>query len=176
MADKTEVKQRRDELYRQRYEAVRAWIVKTRFRRACFTFVYKILPYFVFAGYAALLGVLFIRRDERLLRCIAVPLFMFATLSAARRLLDRPRPYERFDITPIFPKNKKGQSFPSRHTASAAVIAMAFLYVSVPLGAAYTVIALLIAASRAAGGVHFPRDVAAGFIYAVICGAALFIL
>ena len=167
---------KRSVLYEQRFGAVREWITKSRARKLCFAFVYKVLPIVVFAGYAALLAFLFFRRDERLINCAAVPLFMFVTLSIARYLLNFERPYERYDIKPIYPKDKKGQSFPSRHTASAAVIAMTFLYVSPPLGAAFAVIALLIAASRAAGGVHFPRDVAAGLIYAVLCGAVLFLI
>ena len=94
---------------------------------------------------------------------------------AARYLLNFPRPYEKYDITPIFPKNTVGKSFPSRHTASAAVIAGAFLYVSLPLGAVFLVIALLIAASRVVGGVHFTRDVAAGVLYALLCSAVYFL-
>lgn len=109
--------------------------------------------------------------DIRIIKCIAVPAFMFITLSAARHIMNFPRPYEKYEITPIIPKNKKGRSFPSRHTASAAVIGVTFLYVFPPLGIVFLIIAAFVGISRAVCGVHFPRDVIAGYLYAMICGA-----
>ena len=162
-------------MYKQRFEKTKAWVTANKHRLAAFTFIYKYLPAVVFAAYPLMLAYLFFTKDSRLLKCVAVPLFMFATLSAARYLLNFPRPYEKYDITPIFPKNTVGKSFPSRHTASAAVIAGAFLYVSLPIGAVFLVIALLIAASRVVGGVHFTRDVAAGVLYALLCSAVYFL-
>ena len=157
-------------MYKQRYDKVKTWILAKKRRQVLFAFIYKYLPYSVFAGYALLLAYLFFTKDGRLFICIAVPLFMFATLSAVRNFLDLERPYEKYDITPIYKKDTKGHSFPSRHTASAAVIGATFLYVSMPLGAVFLTIALLIALSRIAAGVHFPRDAAAGFLYALLCG------
>ena len=109
--------------------------------------------------------------DIRIIKCIAVPAFMFITLSAARHIMNFPRPYEKYEITPIIPKDKKGRSFPSRHTASAAVIGVTFLYISPPLGVVFLVIAVFVGISRAVCGVHFPRDVIAGYAYALLCGA-----
>lgn len=161
--------------YKESFEKRRDWLTSQKSRITVFEFIYKHLPKFVFAAYPILLIYLFIRRDERLIRCIAVPLFMFITLSAARYLINKERPYEKYDITPIFPKDTKGKSFPSRHTASAAVIAVTFLYISLPLGIIFLIISALIAASRVIGGVHFPRDVIAGVVYALLCGILLFV-
>ena len=72
------------------------------------------------------------------------------------------------------PKNTKGKSFPSRHTASAAVIAMTLLYVNIPVGIVFLAIALLIGISRICARVHFPRDVAAGYLYSVIMSVLFF--
>lgn len=157
------------------YERAMSAVTKTPARKAAFGAVYKGLPAVMFAAYPLLLVYLFITRDARLIKVVLVPLFMFLTLSAARYFINAPRPYEVYDITPIYAKDTKGKSFPSRHTASAAVIAMAFLSVSPLLGAPFLLAALLIAASRVLGGVHFPKDVIAGVLYAVACGAALFL-
>ena len=161
--------------YKESFEKRKDRITSNKSRLTAFAFIYKYLPTVVFAAYPILLIYLFARHDERLIRCIAVPLFMFITLSEARYLINKERPYEKYDITPIFPKDTKGKSFPSRHTASAAVIAVTFFYISLPLGVTFLIISALIAASRVIGGVHFPRDVIAGIVYALLCGVLLFI-
>ena len=163
-------------MYKERFERTKSYITASPVRSALFTFVYKYLPAAVFVSYPALLGFLLFTKDTRLIACVAVPLFMFVTLSAARHLLDLPRPYEKYDITPIIAKDKTGHSFPSRHTASAAAVAAAFWYVSLPFGIAMMAAAVLIGASRVIGGVHFFRDVAAGFLYALLCGAVYFFI
>ncbi len=65
---------------------------------------------------------------------------------------------------------KDGESFPSRHVFSVFVIAMAFYYTCVPVGVVLTVFGVLMAAVRVAGGVHFPRDVAAGAAVGIVSG------
>ena len=139
-------------------------------------FVYKILPIFVFISYPLLLGYLYLKGDGRLIRSITVPLGVFVTVTIIRKFINCQRPYEKFDIQPLIPKDTKGKSFPSRHTASAAVIGMTFLYINVPLGIVFLIISVLIGLSRICGGVHFPRDTAAGFLYAVIMSAVMFYL
>ncbi len=67
-------------------------------------------------------------------------------------------------VEPAVPARRGGDSFPSRHSASAVAIAAAFLYVSLPLGLLMSLAAVLICVSRPLAGVHFPRDAAAGAI------------
>lgn len=59
---------------------------------------------------------------------------------------------------------------PSRHTACAFIIAMAFMYVSIPLGIAYLIISTLIMISRVLAGVHFISDVIAGMAISLLYG------
>ena len=158
-------------MYPERYNKIKAFITKNKVRLIIFTFVYKQLPRVLAVVYGFLIVYLCIIGDMRVIKCVCVPAFVFATLSAARHALNFERPYEKFDISPIFPKGKKGRSFPSRHTACAAVIAASVMYVSLPVGIAAMVAAVLVALSRVIGGVHFPRDVAAGFLYALVCAA-----
>ncbi len=135
-----------------------------------FKFVYKILPIIVFICYPVLLGYLAYTHSYKLFRCITVPLGVFLSVTVFRALVNAERPYEKYGTIPIFPKSTKGKSFPSRHTASAAVIAMAMMYVNPVAGAVFLTVSFLIALSRIVGGVHFPKDVAVGFFYAVIVG------
>ena len=152
----------------EQYNKIKLFITAKKIRVYGLTFVYKILPIFVFIAYPTLLTYLVINRDDRLLECITVPLGVFITVTLIRKFINCKRPYEKLDIEPIMHKSTKGKSFPSRHTASAAVIAMTVFYVNVPLGIVFLAVALLIGLSRIIAGVHFPRDVAAGYLYSVV--------
>jgi membrane-associated phospholipid phosphatase len=99
-----------------------------------------------------------------------VPLCTFVTVSVFRKVVNFQRPYEKMKITPLIHKDKKGHSFPSRHVASAFIIAMSFLYVNIPLGIVYLTISVLIAITRVLVGVHFVKDVVAGAVFSLVIG------
>ena len=65
---------------------------------------------------------------------------------------------------------------PSRHTASAFIIAMTFLYVNIPLGVFMLATAALISASRVLAGAHYIRDVLVGTAIGVLFGLSYFFL
>lgn len=135
----------------------------------------KALTYIIFAAYPAILVYLFIADRYRLLMAIAVPAASFVLLSVFRRAVNLPRPYEVYEMPPVIPKKTKGKSFPSRHVFCVAIIGMTALYAfETPIiGIAILIIAVLMAILRVFSGVHFPRDVIAGFLCGVIMGAAL---
>ena len=72
----------------------------------------------------------------------------------------------------IIVKDTKGESMPSRHVFSITIIAMCWLYVSVPVGIIMLMLVAIMAASRVLAGVHFVRDVVVGFAVGIICGIA----
>lgn len=156
------------------YKKISSWFLTKNYRLKVLKFVYKILPIFVFISYPLLLIYLLITGNSKLLQCITVPLGVFVSVTLLRKFIDASRPYERLDIKPLMSKDTKGLSFPSRHTASSSVIAMAFLFVNMPLGIVFLSIAILIGLSRILAGVHFPRDVLAGFLYSVIMSCIFF--
>lgn len=103
-------------------------------------------------------------------RALLVPAISFVLLTIVRALINRPRPYEKFELQPVIKKDTKGNSFPSRHVFSATMIAMTFLLMS-PfgwLGLLFLVVAVLLAVVRVVSGVHYISDVVAGFCVAVI--------
>lgn len=122
----------------------------------------------MYAAYIILLAFLVINRDMRIIKALAVPAFVFLLVTVVRKGINAPRPYEKYPIKPVLPKATKGKSCPSRHTACAVVIAVACLYVNVPVGIALLMLATLIAVSRPLMGVHFPLDVVFGAVLAVI--------
>ncbi len=107
-------------------------------------------------------------------KALLVPAISFVLLSVFRKWINRPRPYEKFEMAPVIKKDTKGNSFPSRHVFSATMIAMTFLFMS-PwswLGVIFLLVSIALAVVRVVSGVHFISDVVAGIIVAVV--AAVF--
>lgn len=105
-----------------------------------------------------------------------VPLAVLVLVTLMRYIISAKRPYEVYDYTPVVKKNTKGKSFPSRHTASAFIIAMAFMYLDVSLGIVMMLIACGVALTRVLSGVHFIRDVIGGALISIIVGVFCFFL
>lgn len=108
-------------------------------------------------------------------RVVLVPGVGFVLLSLVRQRLNTPRPYEQWPISPLISREKTGDSFPSRHVFSATVIAMAALWLDWRWGLLLLTLALLLAVIRVVGGVHYPRDVAAGLVCGLVVGGLLFL-
>ena len=131
---------------------------------------YNFLPFIMFVSYGILIVFMFFSDIKIFARITLSPLTVFAIVTFFRKIFNRPRPYEKFATTSVFGKKKKGESMPSRHTACAFIIAMAFMYVSIPLGIAYLIISTLIMISRVLAGVHFISDVIAGMAISLLYG------
>ena len=139
--------------------------------------IYTALPCLVFIAYPSLLAYLFIAgRAREFVKVLTVPAVTFVSATILRAILNKPRPYEELGIEPLIHKDTAGKSFPSRHSASVFIIAMAFLYVNVWAGAAMFIIGLLIILSRVLAGVHYEKDVLAGLVFSVIIGLIGFYL
>lgn len=123
----------------------------------------------VAAGYGALLVWLFATGDQRLLRAVLVPAVTFALVTMIRAAINAPRPYEAHAIRPLIHKDTQGHSMPSRHMASATIIACTLFWAAGPVwGAVGFAACAAIAYTRIVGGVHFPRDIAAGAVMALL--------
>ena len=101
---------------------------------------------------------------------ILVPAVSFALVTVFRRIINAPRPYEKFGIPPVIEKDTKGKSFPSRHVFSVFIIAVTIFYSHPGPGILIGLIGIAMAVIRVAGGVHEPRDVVAGAAIGILCG------
>ena len=128
------------------------------------------------AAYAAYLGfTLFSVPFDLLLWAnkMGLPALCFAVVSLLRILIKRPRPYETegAGIDALNKKGATGNSMPSRHVASAFVIAMVFLAESALFGILGLVAGCVIAILRLLEGVHYPSDILLGAILGIAFGA-----
>ena len=101
---------------------------------------------------------------------ILVPAVSFVGLSVVRKIINAPRPYEKFDMSPVLEKDTKGKSFPSRHVFSVFIIAMTIFYEHPGAGVLLGIIGLLLGIVRVLVGVHEPKDIAAGALAGIVCG------
>lgn len=110
--------------------------------------------------------------------CAKVMLVPFVTLilvTLFRKAVNAPRPAENDSVTPLIRHDKSGESFPSRHTASLAVIAMAGLYFDLRIGIILWCMTLVQGIVRIIAGVHYPKDILCGMAAGFIFGLILFI-
>ena len=105
---------------------------------------------------------------KQVLIYVFVPASGFVILSLLRKKINAPRPYEEWTINPLLDRDSPGQSMPSRHVFSAAIISMACFHASLSLGVVLLILSAFLGLVRVLGGVHYPKDV----VVAYICGLA----
>ena len=137
---------------------------------------YRELPRMIAAVYIGILICSFYDRTRVFfLKELLIPAALFATVSLLRKKFDYTRPYCLYPVKALIPKDKTGESFPSRHSASAVIIAAAGFFFSIPLGIILFIAAVLVSSTRLLAGVHFPRDVAAGWAFGLAFGLLFFL-
>ena len=124
----------------------------------------------VFCVYPLYLFMLFTDKNPWLWRAILVPAVSFVGLSVVRKIINAPRPYEKFDMPPVLEKDTKGKSFPSRHVFSVFIIAMTIFYEHSGAGVLLGIIGLLLGIVRVLVGVHEPKDIIVGALAGIVCG------
>ena len=93
----------------------------------------------------------------------------FITVTFLRNLIKAPRPYDVFDFIPLCGYHPgKNKSFPSRHTASAAILALEISHIfGGVIGIICIILALIMGVFRVLCGNHFIKDVIAGYFVAL---------
>ncbi len=134
--------------------------------------LYTALPIVMVVAYPAIVVLKGIEElNHGFLLTIVVPAVTLVGVRFMRIIINRPRPYEKFGVSSLIFKDKKGQSFPSNHAACGFVIAMAGFTVNPILGFTLSAIALIIALTRIFSGVHFISDVIAGAAIGLLMGS-----
>lgn len=161
------------------YKNMSAYFSETKARSTTIKALHDVLPLVMYIFYPVQLVTLAINEglgSELFLRFTLIPLCTLIVVSVIRVILNAKRPYEVYDYTPPVEKNTLGKSFPSRHTVSAFIIAMAFLYLQAKIGVIMLLIAAVIGITRVLAGVHFIRDVVGGAAIGIAVGLVGFFL
>ena len=153
--------------FRQKPKAVKALV-----------FVEKTLVGVSMAAYAALVfyALFWLTSEWKNALCVlGLPAACLLAVSASRKLIKRARPYER-EIVPLVEKDAKSNSFPSRHTACAFVIATVARAYSPLVGGILYGVGVWIAFFRFLFGHHYPTDLLGGIILGFLFGCPIFFL
>ena len=165
------VEKERDFMTKQQYEK---WSSPFQKRESGAKILYvmdKTITGIVFLAYPVLLvSFAVMQRYADLISYLLVPAVSFLLVSLFRKKYSALRPYEVLDICPLIKKTTKGKSFPSRHVFSIFIIGMTFLDWNMWVGIIFLILGVLLAYIRVVGGVHFPKDVAAGALLGILCG------
>lgn len=157
----------------EQYRSLSEHFSRTRARSNTVKALHDVLPLVMYIFYPIQLVCLGVNEgfgSERFLRFMLIPLCTLILVTVLRAVINAPRPYEKYGYTPAVPKDTKGRSFPSRHTVSAVIIAMAFMYIQLSLGIIMMALAAAIAIVRVISGVHFVRDVIGGAAIGLVIG------
>ncbi len=163
----------------EQYREISEYFKSEKKRSNIITALHDILPLIMLLFYPIQLIYLLVTlgfSNIIFLKFTFVPLAVLVFVTLLRYIVNAKRPYELYDYEPVVNKKTKGKSFPSRHTACAFIIAMAFLYIQLELGIIMLVLAVLIGLTRILSGVHFIRDVIGGALIGIIPGIICFFL
>lgn len=149
------------------YQQMLYFIRKHNFLKEMILFINHYFPYITFGLYPCIIIYLSYIHSSLLLDSIIRPSIAFILVTVFRKIVNRPRPYESMSIEPLI-RHKLGQSFPSRHSVSAFIIALVSFYVNVYLGIFACVIAVCISIGRILAGVHYISDVLTAILIAFI--------
>jgi membrane-associated phospholipid phosphatase len=108
-------------------------------------------------------------------RVVLLPLITLILVTVFRKRVNADRPAAGDGIEPLIQTRKLKESFPSRHTASLAIIAMAGLYCDWRLGILLWCMTLLQGLIRIISGAHYPKDIAGGIAVGLLIGLLFFI-
>lgn len=136
--------------------------------------IQKFLEIAVYIIYPIFILYLLIKGDKFWIYSLLDCGIFFAAISLLRKLLNKPRPYEKYGVLPAVAKETKGCSFPSRHAFSAGIIAINLLAVNLLAGFTVLGFAVLISVLRVLLGFHFIRDTVCGLFFGIIFGLPVF--
>ncbi len=184
LAQRAEQEMDRD--YGKFYERITAGIRSRRNGRKALNTADRLLAGVMYAAYPVLIlciasgGLLqgsgILEAGAAVLPYLLIPGVSFILLSAVRKRMNWKRPYEEWPMDPMIRREKKGRSMPSRHVFSAAVISMCILRRNAALGIIFLGVSVCIAVVRVLGGVHYPRDVIAGYLLGAAAGSLLWMM
>lgn len=155
------------------YEALVNYFSRSKARMVLLFIMCKVCPILIGLIYLWMAVMVLFVNPYLLMYFLTVPLGTLIIVSLMRHTINKKRPYEALKYQPLMKKYpKSGQSFPSRHAASAFVIAVSCMYFDLGLGLIVLLLAILATAARVCAGLHYIIDVIAGMIMGIF--AAVF--
>lgn len=159
------------------YEALSAPFNGHPRRLSALRWINRITTGLIYVLYICIIVVLIVNHNWwDLLLSTVIPATGLVGVSIWRRVANVPRRYEVWNTPCLLGKTSPGESFPSRHVFSAAVIAVTAFRLWWPLGTVAALATVVLAVVRVVGGAHYVRDVAVGGTVGGLWGIVWFLL
>ncbi len=151
---------------RDRYLFLLQWAEEKPLRKKIICGLTSFIPIFLGITYVITIIYVFFFYPMKLSRLILRPLICFITVTMMRNIIKAPRPYDLLDFKPLCGYHPgKNKSFPSRHTASAVIIALELMRIwSGWFGVFCAALAVVMGICRILCGNHFIKDVIGALI------------
>ena len=154
---------------KEQYLYIIRWAEAKPLRKKVLCRLNQFVPVLLAGIYMMCLVLCFFVYPVFLIRLIIRPALCFLSVTVLRYILKFPRPYDVYGFVPICGYHPgKNRSFPSRHAASAAIIALEIFHLWTSLGIFLIILALFIGALRILCGNHFVKDVLAAYVIAFL--------
>lgn len=108
------------------------------------------------------------RNRKIVLYALTVMIIALGINKVIELMLFRPRPFVTYTVHLLSEKSSFDPSFPSNHSTGAFVLAFVLFRCRKKLGSVLLMLAVCMAISRVFIGVHYPSDVTAGAIIAIL--------
>lgn len=152
----------------KKYRDTLKWINERPGIRSACIWLTRLIPVCYGIVYAVFLVITALVDPLWLISLAGRPLLCFIAVTIIRDLINRPRPYDVYHFESIVDyKPGKGKSFPSRHTASAAVITLCICQMQPVIGGILVAAAIVLSLLRVVCGAHFIKDIVAGWAFAI---------
>lgn len=155
---------------RERYLFFIHWAKEFPIREKIICGLTKWIPITLGMFYFCSLVFCFFFYPVELFRLFVRPFACFSFVTVLRNLLKAPRPYDVFDYIPLCGYQPgKNRSFPSRHTASAVILALEMNEIfGGAFGSFCIVLSIVMGICRILCGNHFIKDVIVGGLIAIL--------
>ena len=155
---------------RERYLFLISWAKEKPIREKVICGMTKWIPVVLAAIYIFSLLFSFVFYPLALIRLFLRPCLCFIFVTILRNRIKAPRPYDVYDYVPLCGFHPgKNRSFPSRHTASAVILALEINVIwGGILGIFCIILSVMMGVCRVLCGNHFIKDVLAGAFIAFI--------
>lgn len=149
------------------YVGINRFMYKHPFIKSCVHFTSLFCPWMVAIFYALFLLKIVIESQSGFYLLFIKQFLVLIITALLRILINRPRPYQKYSITPLDNKRRNGHSFPSIHTSLAISIALTVIGRGPNMGLLLSVLAITITLSRLLTGEHYLTDILASILIAL---------
>lgn len=149
--------------------------LRHKFFHLVIKFIINISSYVFFLLFIVEAAILVLCGDFRVFKFASIVIGVIFFNMFLRKVINRKRPFDVLGIKSLVEHKSLG-SFPSNHSASSMIIAVAFMYLDFNIGFWILFMALITGISRVFAGLHYVSDVIGGFFVGAFLGCLLFFM